>query len=199
MAGAGAVGGDGGGDAAEDIVEQLVLVLAHRRRLLRHHERLHRPLERADPHQLQVDPQAVHAAFVEGDVGGDAGDRQLAGGVNQDRVAGGGQVVLAGGGERQVAEGSLAVRAQERHQLAQLLDAGVAEVDPFDLEQHAGDGRIDRQRAQPADHLEEVAIVVDPLEAHPRHVRRRHQRRAPRAVEVDAPRDPGAAGAGAAG
>ena len=117
--------------------------------------------------------------------------------MNEDDVAGGGQVVLARRRERQVAEGPLAVRAQQRHQVAQLLDAGVAEVDPLDLEQHAGHGRIDRQRAQPADHLEEAAIVVDPLEAHARDVGRRHQRRAPLAVEVDAPGNPRAAGAGA--
>ncbi len=60
VTGAGAVGGDGRGHPAVDVVEQLVLVLAHRRRLLRHHERLHRALERADAHQVQVDADAVH-------------------------------------------------------------------------------------------------------------------------------------------
>ena len=110
-------------------------------------------------------PSRVHRAFVKRDVLGDARDRQLARRVNHDVVAGRRQVVFARRGEGQVGERSLAVRAQERHQVAQLLDAPVAEGEPLDLEQHAGDGRIDGQRAHPAHQLDEGAIVVDPLAA----------------------------------
>ena len=91
-------------------------------------------------------PMRSIAALVEGHVLGEAGQRQLARRVQHDRVGRGRQVVLARRRGRRVGEHALAARAQRTAiSVAQLLDARGPEVDVLDLEQHGGDGRVDRQ------------------------------------------------------
>ena len=85
--------------------------------------------------------------------------------------------------------------AQERHQPPQLFDAGGAELDVLDLEQHGGDGLVRREAAHLAHQRHERAIVVDAFQRHAHDVHGTDQLGPALAGDVHAPGDGATVGA----
>ena len=150
--------GDRNHQAVEHVVQDAVLVLAHRLALLVDDERLHRALELGDAHQIDPHAQVVQRLLVERHVLRHAAHRDAPRGMHDDAIAGAGQVHLARRRVHRVREDPLAAGAQRADQVAHLFDARDAQLQVFDLDDDTRDGVVGRHGPQPRRQRQQLPI-----------------------------------------